>query len=65
MADTAALAAGVWAVNHPDASERRRLMDGHRMRRIERERAGLITTDHSAADAWIVEQHHAGQAQGE
>jgi hypothetical protein len=53
LADIAAMR----AVNHPDARERRRLFDGHRMRRQDLEVGGLVVTDHSAADEWLIEQY--------
>jgi hypothetical protein len=57
-ADTAA----AWAVNLTDSSERQRLLQGHRSRRLPIERAGLPATDYTAADAWLIEQYKAAHA---
>jgi hypothetical protein len=55
----AVAAAATWAVNMENDTERRRLMQGHRARRIPVERAGLPATDYTAADKWLVLEHAA------
>lgn len=54
-----ALAAASWVVEMDNNQERRRLWNGHKMRRQPIERNGYHATDHSAADAWLVEQWQA------
>ena len=61
MATEEALDAARWAVNMEDGPERRRLLNGHRMRRVERGNGDYGTTDHTAADAWLIEQWRAGE----
>lgn len=57
----AAIAAATWALCQDDAGERRRLIDGHGARRVDVERGGLIITDHTAADEWLIRQHEAAR----
>jgi hypothetical protein len=55
----AAHAAATWTLTLEDASERRRLLDGHRSRRVELEHGGIVSTDYTAADEWLISQHAA------
>ena len=54
-----AVAAATWAVNMENGPERRRLIDGHRARRVPVWRNGFSATDYSAADQWLIGEHAA------
>lgn len=52
----AALEAAAWVVNMDNGPERSRLYNGHMIRRRETMQDAYRATDHSEADAWLVEQ---------
>jgi hypothetical protein len=54
-----------WAVNMEPGNERRRLIDGHRRRRVETMRDSYRHTDHTAADAWLIGEYLAARATAE
>jgi hypothetical protein len=61
-ASDAELAAS-WMLDLEDPAERNRLYSGHRARRVPVTTAqGFSATDHTAADAWLVEQWKAATA---
>ena len=61
MATTESLEAAKWVVDIPDRLRRIELLNGHRMRRMPVMRDGFPAEDHTAADAWLIEQWRAGE----